>query len=355
MPFYRWEDYQCTNVGHCRRADRHDIIDLPRGAEAICPGCGKPVIPLRAREIVLVSPPLAARSRPRRRRVLWPLAAVGLLVLGLTGGTVSLLMRPPEVRSPERLYLAVPAEVTARVGDVLEVPLTVGPASPADLVLSVAGNLPAGVSLDVAGRRLHGTVQSPGASAILLTARAPHYASASAEMSITVRPNLAPAAVLSLHVPPEIEGRVGEPLEVALSVDPVTNPDPILTIIGKLPAGVSLDGTGKRVFGVPRGAGSYGVILKATVPDYTPAFAEVTFTILEAKPSPPPAGNENAVANNTFVAKGNPDGFMADPPGTPASVRVQRRGSSPEPRNRGSALKNPGFGDAAAVTRRTGP
>jgi hypothetical protein len=336
MPLYRWEDYQCTNFGNCRRADRRDIIDLPRGAGAICPTCGKPVIPLRAREIVLVSPPSAARLRPGKRPVRWLLASVVILVLGLVGGTVSLLMRSPgmlmwssETRPPERLYLGSPAQVTAYVGDTLQIPLMVGPASPADLVLTVDGPLPPGVSLDVAGRRLYGTVRSAGISPIIVTARAPHYASASAEMSIVVKPNLTPASVLSLQVPPEVEGRVGAPLEVPLAVNPITDPDPTLTVVGRLPAGVSLDGTGKRLFGIPRSPGSYGVIVKASTPDYAPALAEVTFTILDvkpsptptaldAKPSPPPAGDDVA------VAKSSSDRPRADASGTPESVRLRR-------------------------------
>jgi hypothetical protein len=319
MPLYRWEDYQCTNLGNCKRADRGDIIDLPRGAEPVCPTCGKPVIPLRARELVLVSPPLTARSRPGERRVSWLLASVALLlIVGLAGGAVSLFMRLSEMRSPERLYLGIPAEVSARVGETLQVPLTVGPASPADLVLTVDGPLPPGVSLDVAGRRLYGTVQSAGISPIIVTARAPRYASASAEMSIVVKPDLNPPTALSLQVPPEIEGRVGEPLEVPLVVDPVADPDPILAVVGKLPAGVSLDVTRKRLVGIPRIPCSYGVIIKASAPDHAPAFAEVTFTILDAKPSPTPTGNDTAVAAS------NPDWSRPEPPRTPPSVRLRR-------------------------------
>jgi hypothetical protein len=336
MPLHRWEDYQCTNFGNCKRADRRDVIDLARGAEAICPTCGKPVIPLRAREIVLVSPPSAARLHPVKRRFRWLLASAVLLVLGLVGGTASLLMRSPgmlvrssETSPPERLYLGIPAQVTARVGDTLQVPLMVGPVSPADLVLTIDGALPPGVSLDVAGRRLYGTVRSAGVSPIIITARAPHYANASAEMNIVIKPDLAPAAVLSLQVPPEVEGRVGDPLEVPLAVNPVTDPDPILTVVGKLPAGVSLDGIGKRLFGIPRSPGSYGVIVKASASDYPPALAEVTFTIvdakplptpavLDAKPSPTPTGDDGAMAKSD---SGRP---RADASGTPASVRLRR-------------------------------
>ena len=176
MPFYRWEDYQCTNVGQCPRADRHDIIDLPRDAEPFCPACGKPLVPLRARELVLVSTPVSARfpadKRPLRLR---RLACGALLALALSGGLVW-LSRP----APERLYLDIPEQVSARVGDPVQVPLRVGPASAAPLALRVEGTLPAGLALDVAGRRLYGTPQTAGYSELVITAQAPPHASASA-------------------------------------------------------------------------------------------------------------------------------------------------------------------------------
>ncbi|MBV8900415.1 MAG: hypothetical protein JOY92_09940 [Verrucomicrobia bacterium] len=350
MPLYRWEDFQCTNVGNCKQADRRDVIDLPRGADAICPTCGKPVVPLRAREIVLVSPPSTARLRPGKRRFHWLLASAVLLVLGLVGGTASLLMRSPgllmrssQTPPPERLYLGIPAQVTARVGDDLQVPLAVGPVSAANLELTVDGTLPLGVSLDVAGRRLYGTVRSAGISPIIVTARAPHYASASAETNIIVKPNLAPAPVLSLRVPPEVEGRVGDPLEVPLAVSPLTDPDPVLTVVGKLPAGVSLDGMGKRLFGIPRSPGSYGVIVKASTPDNPPALAEVTFTIMEAKPAPTPTvldakpsptsgEDEGTMAKRSptptgdegAIARRDSDRTRTDASPTPAPVRLRR-------------------------------
>jgi hypothetical protein len=282
----------------------------------------------------MVSPPSTVRLRPAKRRVRWQLASVVLLLLGLVGGAAALLMHSPvaglaSMRPLERLYLGIPDEVTVRAGDPLQVPITVGPGAPADLVLTVDGPLPPGVFLDAAGRRLRGKARSAGISPVIITASAPHYVSASAEMNIVVKRSLAPEAVLSLQVPPEVEGRVGAPLEVPLAVNPITDLDPTLTVVGKLPAGMSLDGSGKRLFGIPRSPGSYGVIVKASTPDYAPALAEVTFTILdaqpspaptvlEAKPSPPPTGNDNAVAKN------DADRSRPDAPGTPPSVRLHR-------------------------------
>lgn len=341
MPLYRWEDYQCTNLGNCKRADRRDIIDLPRGAEARCPTCGKPVIPLRAREIVMVSPPSTARLRTRKPRFRWLLASAIFLVLGLVGGTASLLMRSPgmllrslQTPPPERLYLGIPAQVTARAGDTLQVPLTVGPVLPADLMLTIDGTLPPGVFLDVPGRRLRGTPQSAGVSPIIVTARAPHYASASAEMSIVVKPNLPPAPVLSLQVPPEVEGRVGDPLDVPLAVNPVTDPDAVLTVVGKLPAGVSLDGTRKRLAGTPRSPGSYGVIVKASTSDFPPALAEVTFTILDAKPSPTPAVLDTQPSPTPTVDNGAIAKMSSTPTGDDGTVATR---DSDRPRPTGSA------------------
>ena len=336
MALYRWEDYLCTNLGNCKRADRRDIIDLPHGATPICPTCGRPVIPLRAREIVLVSPPSTVRSRPAKRRGRRLAASFVLFLLGVCGGTVAVLMHSPrartaQVRPLERLYLAVPGQVTARAGDALQVPIMVGPETPANLVLKVDGPLPPGVSLDTKGRQLYGTVQNAGVSPIILTARAPNYTGASAQMTIVVKPDLTSAAVLALQVPPEVEGRVGAPLEIPLAIIPAMTPDATLTVVGKLPAGVSLDSAGKRLLGTPRAPGSYGVIVKASAPDSAPALAEVTFTIADAQPSPaptpmdakpspspPPMGTDNA------VAKADADRPRADVSGTPPAARSHR-------------------------------
>ena len=324
MPLYRWEDYQCSNFGNCKRADRREIIDLPRGAKAVCPTCGKPVVPLRAREIVLVSPPSGMRVRPVKRRIRWLVASFVLLILGLAGGTAFLLLRSPETQPApmgrlERLYVSVPAQVTARVGDALQIPITVGPVLPADLVLTVDGPLPPGVFLDVAGRQLHGTAQSAGVSPIIITARAPRYTSASAEMSLVIKPEPLATAVLTLQVPPEVEGRVGVALEVPITIRPLTAPDPVLTVVGKLPAGVSLDSVGKRLVGIPRSPGSYGVIVKASTPNYAPALAEVTFTILDAKPSPSPAPKDHAVATTGAQDRSGPNAAES-----PASIRLRQ-------------------------------
>ena len=225
MPFYRWEGYQSTNLGHHQSADAGQIIDLPCDAEPFCPTHGKPVSPLGARAIEPVSPPASARLPTGKRPLRLLVLVSGALVAPALAGIVWLLSCPPE-----RLYLEVPKQVSARGGDPLQIPLTVEPASAANLALSAEGALPEGVALDAAGRRLYGTAQSAGFFPIIITARAPGYASASAKMSIIIRPNRA-AAALSLQVAGEVEGRVGQALEVPVTTEPLTNPEPSLTVV----------------------------------------------------------------------------------------------------------------------------
>jgi len=351
MPFYRWEDYQCTNAGQCPRADRHDVIDLPRGAEPFCPACARPLAPLRARELVLVSPPGAVRCCPAQKRPLrlGLLAASGaLLALALTGG-LAWSVSPP----PEPLYLDVPERVSARVGEPLQVPLKAGPASAGPLALSVEGALPAGVALDVAGGRLYGIPQRAGYSELVITARAPARASASAPLTIRIKPDPAWMATLRLRVDPEVEGRVGQALEVPLAVAPGTGPGPILAVVGQLPPGVSLDAAGKRLWGVPRAPGAYAVVLQASAPDCAPGWAALRFTIGEAPPPPAsearlsPAAPEGAPPSPAPVAEAPPSPpsaaayrVMALPQPDRSGASASKARASGRVRRRGLAVRN---------------
>ena len=331
MPLYRWEDYQCTNFGHCQNADAGRIIDLPRGAEPFCPTCAKPILPLRARAIVPVSLPGVAQLTPGKSSLrLWRLVCGALVALALSGGLAWLLSPVPK-----RLRLETPERVSARVGDPLEVALRVRPVSARDLAFSVEGPLPAGVALGVAGRRLYGTPQTAGYALLVITARAPRHASASATMGILVEPKPAAAVALSVQVPAEVEGRVGQALEVEVAVEPLTVPEPGLRVVGKLPPGVRWDAAGKRLLGIPRHPGSYAVVLQASAPDYAPGLAALRFTIGEAQPAlePPssaapvvgPQPSAAPLESNEAIAQSQPDRSRVDPPRTRASRRLHHR------------------------------
>ena len=205
MPVYRWQDYHCTNLGRCQSADAGQLIDLPCGAEPLCPTCGKPVIPLRARAIVPVAPPASARwpTANGPLRLVAP-ASVALLALALAGGAVWRLGSAPGrlhrdgpegvtaraitvgPAQPVPLSLRVAAEVKGRVGQALEVPVAVNPADGPEPTLTVVGALPPGVRLDAASKRLVGIPRNPGLYAVALKASAPGRALGLAALSFTI-------------------------------------------------------------------------------------------------------------------------------------------------------------------------
>jgi phosphate transport system substrate-binding protein len=82
--------------------------------------------------------------------------------------------------------MTVPPEIQGRVGELLDLPLTVEPADAANPVLAVEGNLPAGVTLDARTRRLHGVPQTPGTSEVTIKASAPGYTGTLAPVKLTI-------------------------------------------------------------------------------------------------------------------------------------------------------------------------
>ncbi|MBV9488891.1 MAG: hypothetical protein JO069_04095, partial [Verrucomicrobia bacterium] len=314
MSFYRWQDFQCTNFGNCSRADLYEIIDLPLGADPVCPECGQAVIPMRPREIVMISPPVNARVR--KRRLPWLLApvAIAALILGLTAGVVWPLMR-----ASERLSLTIPTHVAAQVDDSLQIPLTVEPSQVSGLTFTIKGTLPPGVSLDGSGRRLYGVPQSAGSFYVAITAQAPHLASATAAMGIIIeRRPVFLATDLSLQAPSSVQGRVGVPLSIPITISPDSASEPILTMEGSPPPGVTLDAPGKRLLGTPQRPGSYAVIIRASAREYMPAVATVAFTISEALPSPTPAQQVQAPVQAQVKAP-----VQAQPQPHPTSTPVE--------------------------------
>ncbi|MBV8900232.1 MAG: substrate-binding domain-containing protein [Verrucomicrobia bacterium] len=203
-----------------------------------------------------------------------------LLVLGLIGGVVWLVF-------PSRRHLSVEISypVIGHVGDILDIPINVDPVTVEDLTLAVKGTLPAGLVLDSANRRLYGNAQSPGSFPIVVRAAAPGFKDASASTTILIGSNRATLTALTLQVPPQIHGRVGEWLEVPLTVEPAGVANPVLTVTGDLPAGVTVDERTKRLQGTPQSPGSSEVVIKASAPGYLATLAATSLTISPAGPS----------------------------------------------------------------------
>jgi len=287
MPYYL-----CDNFGKCNLADAGEPIELPPGAEPICPEptCHGPLSPAgnsNSDPVFLAS--LDARDGGKRR-VVFALGAFVLLVAGLVGGVAYLLISPA---GPETLILDVPSQVIASVGESVQIPVTVRPPAADNVTLTVEGKLPPGMVLDEPGRRLNGTVQSPGAFPLVLHAASPRFAPGSAATTLVVKENRDVSPKLSLWVEPRVLGRVGESLEVPIGIGPAGMEGVTLSVQGDLPAGLFLDDPAKRLYGTPKKAGSSDVVFIASAPGYAPASAPVNFTILAAKSSPMPmAGAE---------------------------------------------------------------
>jgi len=216
---------------------------------------------------------------PRRGGGLGLLAVVVLLLLGLVGSIVWLVF-------PNRKHLAVEISypVIGHVGDILDIPINVDPLTVEDLTLTVEGNLPGGVVLDNVGRRLYGNAQTPGSFPIVIHAAARGYNEASASTTILIGSNRTLLAALTLKVPPQIQGRVGEFLDVHLSVEPASVTNLVLGVTGDLPAGVTLDARAMRLQGVPQTPGFSEVVIKGSAPGYITGLAATNLTISPAGP-----------------------------------------------------------------------
>jgi outer membrane protein OmpA-like peptidoglycan-associated protein len=321
MPYYR-----CDNFGKCDIADTGEPIELPPGAEPICPEptCHEPLSPAGNSSEDPVF--LASLGTPDQggRRLFYPIALFILLVIGLVGGIAYLIFNPP---GPEALTLEVPPQIIASVGESVQVPVTVKPATAENVTLTVEGKLPPGMVLDGPGRRLDGTVQSPGSFPVIFRADSPRFGRASAMTRLVVNQERGVPAGLALWAEPHVLGRVGEPLEVPIGIGPAGMEGATLSVEGDLPAGVRLDASGKRLYGTPESAGSSDVVLTASAPGYAGASTPMDFTILEAKPTPVPVQTEVtpnlpvqvAVSPSPAVqAEVTPNSIKPSP--TPASV-----------------------------------
>lgn len=280
MPYYL-----CDNFGKCDIADAREPIELPPGAEPICPEptCQEPLSPAGASIDDPVFVTLLGTPEQGGRRWFYPVALFILLFAGLVGGITYLLYSPA---GPEALTLEVPPQVIASVGESVQVPVTVKPAVAESVTLTVEGKLPPGMVLDGPGKRLDGTVQSPGSFPVVFRANSARFGSASAATTLVVNEKRGVPPSLTLWAEPHVLGRVGEPLEVPIGIGPAGMEGATLSVQGDLPVGVSLDASGKRLYGTPESAGSSDVILAASAPGYTAALAPMILTILEAKPAP---------------------------------------------------------------------
>lgn len=314
MPYHRWPYYQCKNFGNCSKADSREVIELPLGAEPICPGpeCRQTLTPVNGRHEIpepaelpdpaelaeLTEPPESAElaepaesaepvvTPPRRGGGLGLLVLAVLLLLGLAGSIVWMVF-------PNRKHLAVEISypVIGHVGDILDIPINVDPVTVEGLTLTVKGNLPAGLVLDNVGRRLYGNAQTPGSFPIVIHAAARGYNEASAPTKILIGSNRTLLTALALQVPLQIHGRVGEFLDVPLSVEPPSVANLVLNVTGELPAGVTLDGRAMRLQGVPQTPGLSEVVIKASAPGYIATLAATNLTIS-------PAGSPGAAASS---------------------------------------------------------
>ena len=95
MAYYRWPYYQCKNFGNCTKADNREVIELPLGAEPVCPGpnCRQALTPLNGHDAAPAFPkvttePATPDPAPRGR---------GLGLLAVVEGR-----RTPDDRIPRR-------------------------------------------------------------------------------------------------------------------------------------------------------------------------------------------------------------------------------------------------------------
>ncbi|MBW0000237.1 MAG: hypothetical protein JO015_14135 [Verrucomicrobia bacterium] len=280
MPYYL-----CDNFGKCDLADGGEPIELPPGAEPICPAptCHEPLSPAgnsTADPVFLTS---FGAPDPQGGRLLFPVALIILLTIGLVAGVAYLLTNPA---GPENLVLEVPPQVMASVGESVQIPIAVKPSAAGDVTLTAEGKLPPGMLLNASDRRLDGTVQSPGSFPVVLHAESSRFGPASASTTIVVNQKRGVPASLMLWAEPRVLGRVGEPLEVPIGIGPAGMEGATLSVQGNLPAGVHLDGAGRRLYGTPERADSSDVVLTASAPGYAAALAPMNLTILEAKRNP---------------------------------------------------------------------
>lgn len=353
MPYYL-----CDNFGKCNLADAGEPIELPPGAEPICPApaCRERLSPAgdSNRDPVYLAS-LGSLER-EERRLFYPIGLVILLIAGLVGGIAYLVYSPT---GPEALSLEVAPQVIASVGNSVEVPVTVKPATAGEVTLTVGGKLPPGMVLDGPGRRLEGTVQSPGSFPVIFRASSPRFSSASVMTIVVVKEKPGVPPSLTLWAAPHVLGRVGEPLEVPMGIGPAGMEGATLGVQGDLPAGVKLDPSGKRLYGTPESAGSSDVVLTARAPGYAGASAPMNFIILEAKPTPAPAAlTPNRPAQVPWVpspavrAEATPSPAVrtevmpapAKPSPTPASVVVDNAAED--------VLAAPAFGNQATPALR---
>lgn len=307
MHYHRWPYYQCKNFGNCSKADSREVIELPLGAEPVCPApnCRQVLTPLNGQREAPGPPkptePVTAPP-PRRGRGLGLLAIVILLIVGLAGSLTWLLL-------PGRKHLSVeiPYRVISHVGDILDVPINVDPVTIEDLTLTLHGSLPAGLVLDSVDRRLYGTAQTPGSFPIVIEAAAPGFRAASASTTLLIGSNRALPAALTLHVPPQIHGRVGELLDAPLTVEPAGVTNPALSVTGDLPAGVTLDPAAKRLQGIPQSPGSFEVVIKASASGYIATLAATNVTISPAaSPTAVGPGDTATAASVNLAGAGVP-------------------------------------------------
>lgn len=278
MPYYL-----CNNFGKCDIADSGELIELPAGAEPICPApaCREPLSPGGNSISDPTSVTVPAVPEKGKHRLLYAAALVGVLIAGLIGGVAYLLFTS---LGPESLTLEAPPQVIAWMGESLQVPVTVNPRVAEDVRLTVQGKLPPGVLWDASERRLDGMAQRPGSFPIVFHADSPRFGAASAATMLVVQEKRGVPANLTLWVEPYVLGRVGEPLEVPVGIGPAGMEGATVSVTGELPAGVTWDPSGKRLYGTPESAGSTDAVLTVSAPGYAAASAGVNLTILEANP-----------------------------------------------------------------------
>ncbi|MBV8900309.1 MAG: hypothetical protein JOY92_09390 [Verrucomicrobia bacterium] len=323
MPYYL-----CDNFGKCNLADTGEPIELPPGAEPICPDptCREPLSPAgdsNRDPIFLAS---MGPSERGGRRLFYSIALVVLLVGGLVAGLAYLLYSPA---GPEALTLEVAPQVIASVGESVRVPVTVKPATAGDVTLTLEGKLPPGMVLDEPGRCVDGTVQGPGSFPVVFRATSPRFGPASARTTLVVKERRGVPPSLTLWAAPRVLGRVGESLEVPVGIGPAGMEGVTLSVQGDLPAGVRLDASGNRLYGTPESAGSSDVVLTASAPGYAGASAPMNFIILEAKATPAPAG---------LTLKPPPP--VAPAPVVPAPIPAVRPEGTPGPAVRTEVIPN---------------
>jgi len=59
----------CPNIGNCDKADNKDPINVPEGADLVCPDCGAQLV--------------AAQRPPKRVPLIWISVAAAILVIAL--------------------------------------------------------------------------------------------------------------------------------------------------------------------------------------------------------------------------------------------------------------------------------